>query len=66
MIVGKYSALKGFGLFFYVIVTLMTLICICAFCGGWWCIIGVLNTMINTCVIVLIYNYWSRKSRGKI
>ncbi len=59
MITGKYGALKGFSLFFYAILTLLNLICTCTYGGGMWCVIGILNAIVNSTIIVLLYKYWS-------
>lgn len=61
MIIGKHSALKGFGLFFYALITILVFISI--FNGTPWKIVGILNTIINFIVIVLIFNKWSKDSR---
>ena len=61
MIIGKHSALKGFGLFFYAIITVLVFISI--FNGTPWKIVGILNTIINFIVIVLLFNKWSKDSR---
>lgn len=61
MIIGKHSALKGFGLFFYAIITVLVFISI--FNGTPWKIVGILNTIINFIVIVLVFAKWSKDSR---
>lgn len=59
MITGKYATLKGFSLFFYAILTLLTLICTCTYGGGMWCVIGILNAIVNSIVIVSLFKKWS-------
>ena len=58
MIVGKHSALKGFGLFLYAIVTLLVLICTCN-TSNVWGVVGIVNTIINFYVILRLFKYWS-------
>lgn len=58
MIVGKHSAIKGFGLFLYVIVTILVLIC-CVNNGRFWSVVGIINAVANAVVIVKLFNYWS-------
>lgn len=62
MIIGGHSALKGFGLFLYAIVTILVLICTVNV-GSFWAVVGIINAVVNTCVIVALFNYWSNKSR---
>lgn len=61
MIIDKHSALKGFGLFFYAIITILVFISI--FNGTPWKIVGILNTIVNFIVIVLIFIKWSKNSK---
>lgn len=58
MITGKNSALKGFGLFFYALVTLLVLICTCN-TSNIWGVVGIVNTIINFYVILRLFKYWS-------
>lgn len=58
MIVGKHSALKGFGLFLYAVITILTLIC-CVNNGSFWSVVGIINAVVNAVVIVKLFNYWS-------
>lgn len=58
MITGKNSALKGFGLFFYALVTLLVLICTCNTSNAWG-VVGIVNTIINFYVILRLFKYWS-------
>lgn len=60
MIIGKHSAIKGFGLFLYAIVTILALIG-CCLTGGFFSYIGVLNLILNGWLIVKIYKYFSTK-----
>ena len=60
MIVGKHSALKGFGLFLYAIVTILVLICTCNASNAWG-IVGLFNTILNGAVIVRLFKYWSNE-----
>ena len=58
MITGKNSALKGFGLFFYALVTLLVLLCTCNTSNAWG-VVGIVNTIINFYVILRLFKYWS-------
>lgn len=58
MITGKNSTLKGFGLFFYALVTLLVLICTCNTSNAWG-VVGIVNTIINFYVILRLFKYWS-------
>ena len=60
MIVGKHSALKGFGLFFYAVITILVLICTCN-ANNAWGIVGLLNTILNGAVILRLFKYWSNE-----
>lgn len=61
MIVGKHSALKGFSLFFYASVTILVLICTVNV-GSIWVAVGIINAIVNTCVIVALFRYWSNNN----
>ena len=58
MIIGKHSALKGFGLFLYAVITILVLICTCNTSYAWG-IVGLFNTILNGAVIVRLFKYWS-------
>lgn len=60
MIIGKHSALKGFGLFLYAVITILVLICTCNASDAWG-IIGLLNTILNGTVIFRLFKYWSNE-----
>lgn len=59
MIVGKHSALKGFGLFFYAIITILVLICTCNTSNAWG-IVGIVNAILNSYVIFALFKHWSK------
>lgn len=59
MIVGKNSALIGFGVFLYAIITILALIGCCIAKGGFFTIVGVLNFLCNGWVIFSMYKYFS-------
>ena len=61
MIIGKHSAIKGFGLFLYAIITLLVLICTCNVSNAWG-VVGVINTVLNFWVILALFKYWSNNS----
>lgn len=58
MIIGKNSALKGFGLFFYALITILVLVCTCN-TSILWGVVGILNAAINGWIIVVLYKYCS-------
>ena len=58
MIIGKHSALKGFGLFLYALVTILVLICTCNVSNVWG-IVGFVNAIFNSCVIFALFKHWS-------
>lgn len=58
MIIGKHSALKGFGLFLYAIVTILVLICTCN-ANDAWGIVGFVNAIFNSYVIFALFKHWS-------
>ena len=62
MIIGGHSALKGFGLFLYALITILVLICTVNV-GSFWAVVGIINAVVNTCVIVALFKNWSNKSR---
>lgn len=64
MIIEKFSAIKGFILFFYAIITLLALVG-CCLQGGIFYGIGVTNTLINGYLIYKIFQYWSRGNETK-
>jgi hypothetical protein len=63
MIIGKHSALKGFGLFLYAIVTILVLIC-CGISTGYWWVAGVLNFITNSWVIFKLYTHFSNMNNN--
>lgn len=64
MIIGKHSALKGFGLFFYALITILVLICTVNV-GPFWAVVGITNAVVNTWVIVALFRYWTKLSINK-
>ena len=58
MIVGKHSALKGFGLFLYAIVTILVLIGLVNL-GHFWSVVGIINAVVNGYVIYRLFTYFS-------
>ena len=62
MIIGKHSAIKGFGLFLYAIVTILVLICTVNV-GSFWAVVGIINAVVNTWVIVALFKYWSNNNK---
>lgn len=62
MIIGKHSAIKGFGLFLYAIITLLVFICTVNV-GSFWAIVGIINAIVNTCIIVALFKYWSNNNK---
>lgn len=63
MITGKFSALKGFGLFLYAIITIMALVACCQQ-GGIFCGVGIVNTLANGWLISSLYKYWSNDNNS--
>lgn len=63
MIVGKHSALKGFGLFFYAIVTILALIGLVNL-GHFWSVVGLVNTLVNGYVIYRLFTYFSDQNNN--
>lgn len=63
MIVGKHSALKGFGLFLYAVITILTLIC-CVNNGSFWSVVGIVNTLVNGYVIYRLFTYFSNHNNN--
>ena len=63
MIVGKHSALKGFGLFFYAVITILVLIC-CVNNGGFWSVIGIANFLANAWVILKLYTHFCNQNNN--
>lgn len=61
MIIGGHSALKGFGLFFYALITILVLICTVNV-GSFWAVVGIINAVVNTWVIVALFRYWSNNN----
>lgn len=58
MITGKHSALKGFGLFAWMIVAILTLIG-CANYNPFFGIVGLVNLVLNSIVIVKLFTHFS-------
>ena len=58
MIIGNNSALKGFGLFFYALITILVLVCTCN-TSILWGVVGIINAAINGWIIVALYKYWT-------
>lgn len=58
MITGKYSALKGFGLFFYAVVTILVLIA-CANYNTFFGVVGMINLFANSVVIFKLFTHFS-------
>lgn len=63
MIIGKHSAIKGFGLFLYAIVTILALIC-CVNNGGFWSVVGIINAVVNGYVIYRLFTYFSDQNNN--
>ena len=61
MIVGKHSAIKGFGLFLYAVITILVLICTVNK-GHFWGVIGICNLLINSYVIFKLFAYFSNQN----
>lgn len=60
MITGKHSALKGFALFAWLVVAILTLIG-CANYNPFFGIIGLLNFVLNIAVIYKLFTHFSRE-----
>lgn len=63
MIVGKHSALKGFGLFLYAVITILVLIC-CVNNGGFWNVVGIINFIANSVVIYKLFTHFSNQNNS--
>lgn len=61
MITGKNSALIGFGLFIYTLVTILSLIGCCETKVAFFVVVGILNLLLNGWVITSVYKYFSNK-----
>lgn len=61
MIIGKHSAIKGFGLFLYALITILVLICTVNV-GSFWAVVGIINAVLNSWVILALFKYWSNNS----
>ena len=61
MIIGKHSAIKGFGLFLYALITILVLICTVNV-GSFWAVVGIINAVVNSWVILALFKYWSNNS----
>lgn len=62
MIIGGHSALKGFGLFLYALITILVLICTVNV-GSFWAVVGIINAVVNSWVIVALFKYWSNNDK---
>ena len=62
MITGKNSALKGFGLFFYALVTVLVLIG-CTNFNSFFGVVGLINLVLNSCVIVKLFTHFSGEDK---
>lgn len=60
MITGKNSALKGFALFAWLVVAILTLIG-CVNYNQFFGIIGLVNLVLNSIVIIKLFTHFSRK-----
>ena len=60
MIVNKYSALIGFGLFLYAIITVFVLFAMWSV-NTTFGIIGSINAVFNAAVIINVYNHYKEK-----
>lgn len=60
--IGKLSALKGFGLFFCAVIVICTLIC-ATFAGAFGWICGILNLGLGSYVIVKQYKEWNKEGK---
>lgn len=58
MITGKYSAIKGFALFAWLVVAILTLIG-CANYNSYFGIVGLVNFVLNITVIVKLFTHFS-------
>lgn len=61
MIQDKFSALIGFGLFLYAVITLVVLIGLCNIGTTFWGVVGGINTLLNGYVIYTIYQFFRIK-----
>jgi hypothetical protein len=59
MITGKNSALKGFALFAWAVIAILTLIG-CANYNPFFGIVGLVNLVLNSIVIVKLFTHFSR------
>ena len=62
MIIGKHSAIKGFGLFLYALITILVLICTVNV-GSFWAVVGIINAVVNSWVILALFKYWSNNNK---
>lgn len=63
MITGKFSALKGIGLFLYAVITILSLVG-CCLQGGFFCGVGIINTLANGWIISSLYKHWSNANNN--
>lgn len=59
MIVNKKSALMGFGLILYAVITIIALVACITATGAAFTVAGVLNTLCNGWIIAALYNDYS-------
>jgi len=65
MIKGKYSALKGFSLFLFAIIAIMSLIAAIVTKESAFIIPGIAGFLIDSGLIVFLYSYWSGSNLTK-
>ena len=64
MIVGKHSALKGFSLFFWLLLTILVVIGVFININHiGWRIVTTLHAIVNVISIIVTYIAWSEESR---
>ena len=61
MITGKHSALIGFGLFFYAVVTVLVLIA-CVNYNEYFGVVGFINFIANSVVILKLFTHFSNRN----
>ena len=59
MIVGKFSAIKGFFLFLMALIAILVLVKLCVAGGVFNIILAVANVVLDAIAIVLLYKIWS-------
>lgn len=63
MITGKYSALKGFSLFFWAIITVLVLAATISTGEGLFIAAGIINFIANSALVAFMYLYWSKSAK---